>query len=170
MNEQEQAKAVQPGLSLPVWWYGHSWVVGVGGVYLVTVRGLRSLFCAQSQSAVWHQTGFVASLVQSVVPPVKWIANKDCWLRYYYRKQPENQSSKALRCCCSVTKSGPTCCDPMDCSMPGLLVPYRLPEFAQVHVNWIGDVIQPSHPLSSPSPLALNLSQHQSIFQALHIR
>ena len=53
--------------------------------------------------------------------------------------------------CCSVTKSCPTLRDPMDCSMPGSPVPHHLPEFAQVHVHWIGDTIQPSHPLL-PSP------------------
>ena len=56
-------------------------------------------------------------------------------------------------------------CDPVDCSMPGLLVRHQLPEFTQTHVHWVGDAIQPSHPLSSPSPLAFNLSQHQGLFQ-----
>ena len=56
--------------------------------------------------------------------------------------------------------------------MPGLPVHHQLPEFTQTHVHWIGDAIQPSHPLSSPSPPALNLSQHQvfSDESALHIR
>ena len=53
----------------------------------------------------------------------------------------------------------------MDCNTPGFPVHHRLPEFTQIHVNQIGDAIQPSHPLSSPSPLAFNLSQHQSLFQ-----
>ena len=53
----------------------------------------------------------------------------------------------------------------MDYSTPGLLVHYQLPDFSQTHVHWVGDAIQPSHPLSSPSPPALNLSQHQSLFQ-----
>ena len=52
----------------------------------------------------------------------------------------------------------------MDCSRPGLPVHHQLPELAQAHVHQIGDVIQPSHPLSSPSPPALNLSQHQGLF------
>ena len=56
-------------------------------------------------------------------------------------------------------------CDPMDCSTPGFPVRHFLPEFAQTHIHWVGDAIQPSHPLSSPSPLALNLSQHQGLFQ-----
>ena len=56
-------------------------------------------------------------------------------------------------------------CNPMDCNTSGFPVPHHLPEFAQVHVYWVGDAIQPSHPLSSPSPPAFNLSQHQGIFQ-----
>ena len=63
-----------------------------------------------------------------------------------------------------VTQSCPTLWDPMDCSMPGLPVHHQLPELTQIHVHWVGDAIQPSHPLLSPSP-AFNLSQHQSLFQ-----
>ena len=57
----------------------------------------------------------------------------------------------------------------MDCSMPGLPVHRQLPEFSQTHVHWVGDVIQPSHPLSSsPPPPAFSLSQHQGFFQWVH--
>ena len=62
----------------------------------------------------------------------------------------------------SLTQACLTHCDPMDCSMPGLPVLHQLPELAQTHVQWVSDAIQPSHPLSPPSPLALNLSQNQS--------
>ena len=65
----------------------------------------------------------------------------------------------------SVAQSCPTLCDPMDCSIPGLPVHHQLPEFTQTHVHWVGDAIQPSHPLSSPSPPTFNLSQHQGLFQ-----
>ena len=65
----------------------------------------------------------------------------------------------------SVTQTCPNLCDPMDCSTPGLPVHYQLPVFTQTHVHWVSDVIQPSHPLSSPSPPAFNLSQHQGLFQ-----
>ena len=58
-----------------------------------------------------------------------------------------------------------TFCDPMDCSTPGFPVFYHLPEFTQTHVHQVGDVIQPSHPMSSPSPPAFDLSQHQGLFQ-----
>ena len=65
----------------------------------------------------------------------------------------------------SVAQSCPTLCDPMDCSTPGLPVHHQLPEFIQTHVHWVGDAIQQSHPLSSPSPPAFNLSQHQGLFK-----
>jgi len=68
-------------------------------------------------------------------------------------------------CYCSVTQSWPTLCKPMDCSMPGFPVLSHLPELAQTHVHWVSDAIQPSPPLSSPSPPAFNLSQHQGLFQ-----
>ena len=64
-----------------------------------------------------------------------------------------------------VTQSYPTFCDPMDCSTPGFPVYHQLPEFTQTHVHWVSDAIQPSHPLSSPSPPAFNLSQHQGLFK-----
>ena len=64
----------------------------------------------------------------------------------------------------SVTQSCPTLCDPMNCSTPGLPVHHQLPE-PQTHVHRVGDAIQPSHPLPSPSRPALNLSQHQGLFQ-----
>ena len=65
----------------------------------------------------------------------------------------------------SVAQSCPTLCDPMNCSTPGLPVYHQLPEFTQTHVHRVGDAIQPSHPLSSPSPPAPNPSQHQGLFQ-----
>ena len=65
----------------------------------------------------------------------------------------------------SVAQSCPTLCDPMNRSMPGLPVHHQLPEFTQTHVHQVSDAIQPSHPLSSLSPLAPNPSQHQSLFQ-----
>ena len=64
----------------------------------------------------------------------------------------------------SVTQSCPTLCDPMDCSTPGLPVHHQLLEFTQTHVHWVGDAIQPSHPLLFPSSPAFNLSQHQGLF------
>ena len=65
---------------------------------------------------------------------------------------------------CLVAHSCPALCDPMDCSMPGFSVHHQLPEPAQTPVHRVNDVIQPSHPLSSPSPPLFNLSQHQGLF------
>ena len=65
----------------------------------------------------------------------------------------------------SVAQSCPTLFDSMDCSIPSLPVHHQLPEFTQTYVHWVSDTIQPSHPLSSPSPPAFNLSLHQGLFK-----
>ena len=65
----------------------------------------------------------------------------------------------------SVAQSSLTLCNLMDCSTSGLPVHHQLPELTQTHVHWVSDAIQLSHPLSSPSPPAFNLSQHQGLFQ-----
>ena len=80
---------------------------------------------------------------------MKWMIN-----HAYMRKPPSVQFS-------SVIQSSSTLCDSMNCGTPGLPVHHQLPEFTQTHVHRVGDAIQPSHPLSSPSPPALNFSQHQ---------
>ena len=67
-------------------------------------------------------------------------------------------------CCCSVAQLCLTLCHPVDCSTPGFPVLHYLPEFTQTHVHWVGDAIQPSHTLLSPSPPAFNLSQNQGLF------
>ena len=65
----------------------------------------------------------------------------------------------------SVAQSCLTLCDPMGCSTPDFPVHHQLPKLTQTHVHWVSDAIQPCHPLSSPSPPTLNLSQHQGLFQ-----
>ena len=65
----------------------------------------------------------------------------------------------------SVAQLCPTLCDSLNCSTPRLPVHHQLLEFTQTHVHWVGDAIQPSHPLLSPSPPAFNLSQHQGLFR-----
>ena len=78
-------------------------------------------------------------------------------------RQPES-----VTCVCiqfsSVAQLCPTLCAPMDCGTPGSPVHHQLPELAQTHVHQVGDAIQPSCPLTSPSPPAFNLSQHQGLF------
>ena len=66
-----------------------------------------------------------------------------------------------------IVQSCPTLCDPMNHSMPGIRVHHQLLEFTQTHVHQVSDAIQPSHPLSAPSP-APNPSQHQSLFQRVN--
>ena len=85
---------------------------------------------------------------------------------YLNKSNEKLQGSKSEHQFSSVIQSCPTLCDPMDCSTPGLPVLHHLLEPAQTHVHQVGDAIQPSHPLSSPSP-ALNLSQHQGLFQGV---
>ena len=77
--------------------------------------------------------------------------------RIHCNKEPVQFSSVIQLCL--------TLCDPMDCSTPGLPVHHQLAEFTQTHVHWVGDAIQPSHPLLSPSPTTFNLSKHQGLFQ-----
>ena len=78
------------------------------------------------------------------------------WEISWTEEPGELQSSQSVS---SVTQSFSTLCNPMDCSTPGFPVHHQLPELAQTHVYQVGDAIQPSHPLSSPSPPAFNLSQ-----------
>ena len=81
-------------------------------------------------------------------------------------KQQSTKAADNTHYCRSVAQSCLTLCDPMDCTTPNFPVLHYLPEFAQTHVHWVGDAIQPSHPLSSaPSPPVPNPSQHQSLFQ-----
>ena len=90
--------------------------------------------------------------------------------KYNLNKVPLPLFTKCC-CCCSVTKSHPTLLNPVDCSTPGFRVLHHLPEFTQICVHWVGDTIQPSHPLSFPSPPALKLSPHQVFIKmALHIK
>ena len=86
---------------------------------------------------------------------------KSNWFCVLNRSLPNRVEMKFS---CLVTQSCPTLCDPMDCSMPGFPVLHPLPELAQTHIHWVSDAIQPSHPLSSPSP-GFNLSHYQDLFQ-----
>ena len=81
---------------------------------------------------------------------------------------PTELSGKSIVQISSVSQSCQTLCDPMDCSMPGFPVQHQLLELAQTHVHRVSDAIHPFHPLSSPSPPAFNLSQHQGLFQGVN--
>ena len=74
-------------------------------------------------------------------------------------------SDLAAAAAAAVIKSCPTLCNPMDCGTPGFPVLHYLPELTQTHIHWIGEAMQPSHPLSPSSPPVFDLSQHQDLFQ-----
>ena len=96
--------------------------------------------------------------VHSQVLKSRVLLQDDIWWLHILRERGWTQfSSVALSCL--------TLCDPLNCSTPGLPVHHQIPEFTQTHTHWIGDAVQPSHPLFSPSPPALNVSQHQGLFQ-----
>ena len=107
----------------------------------------------------------VAQLVKN--SPTMW----ETWVRSLGWEDPPEKGKAALssvlawRELSSVAQSCQTICDPLDCSTQGLPVHHQLLELAQTHVHRIGDAIQSSHPLSSPSPPAFNLSQHQGLFK-----
>ena len=95
--------------------------------------------------------------------PVPWDIVRDEWDEAC--KKPSNHKCSVNIQFSSVAQSCPTLCDSMDCSTPGLPVHHQHPELTQTPAHWVGDAIQPSHPLSSPSPPAFNLFQHQGLFQ-----
>ena len=92
----------------------------------------------------------------------KWAESSECQVR------GQDQSYTALWPLVQLSSVAQSCltpCAPMGCSTPAFPVHRELPEFTQIHVNWVGDAIQSSHPLSSPTPPAFNLSQHQGLFR-----
>ena len=91
-----------------------------------------------------------------------WWIERPCVLQFMGSQRVEHDWATELN---SVIQLCPTLWNPMDCRMPGLPVHHQLPEFTQTHVRQVGDIIQPSHPLSSPSPPSFNFSQHQGLFQ-----
>ena len=102
----------------------------------------------------------VADSCWRMAKPIQYCKVISLQLNKFKLKNNNNQFS-------SVPQSCPTLCDPMDYSMPGFNVHHQLLELAQTHVYWIGDAIQPSHPLSSPSPSTFNLAQYQGLFQCV---
>ena len=118
---------------------------GEGEPTLLRISPVARIICLNSKSG--HSLCFSASLLAvRLAPGTSWV----------------HFSSVQFS---SVAQSCPTLCNPMNRSTPGLPVHHQLPEFTQTHVHQVGDTIQPSHPLSSPSPPAPNPSQHQSLFQ-----
>ena len=134
------------------------WTVGKGGNWWISQEGflenclsidVLGTFNQQQTALMWTRTlGPVPSHTKFLlIIPILWHFSKCLW-------GPPLLFS--LYVC-------PTLCNPMDCSTPGLPVHHQLPEFTQNHVHWVGDAIQLSYPLPSPSPPAFNLSQHQGL-------
>ena len=119
---------------------------------------------AVSFSKAWKWKVKVKSLSRVQLSATPWTAAYQAPPSMGFSRQ-EYWSGVPLPSPCSVTKSCPNLCDPMDCSTPGFPVLHCLLEFAHTHVHWVGDAIQPSHPLLPSSPPTLNLSQHQGLFQ-----
>ena len=132
----------------------------------VKVAQLCPTFCNSS----WNSPGQNArvdscSLLQGIFPSQGSNPGLLHCRQILYQLSHQGMVPKLQCCFSSVAQSCPALCDPMDCSMPGFPVPSQTPEATQTHVHWVGDAIQPSHPLLSPSPPAPNPSQHQGLFQ-----
>ena len=127
----------------------------------VTYRyGPRDCHTEWSKSDRERQISYAISYVWNRKAGYKWT-----YLQNRNRVTECRKQAYGCYCCfCSVSKSCITFCEPTDYSTPGFPVPHHLPEFAQLHVHWISDAIQPSHLLSPSSPSPFNLSQHQALF------
>ena len=133
-----------------------------GGQQAAIVRGRASASCLRGRAV--ERRGprrLLATLSRGQVPSEGFASGKGAREE---ATSPQKASADSVQFS-SVAQSCPTLCDPMNRSTPGLPVHHKLPEFTQTQVHRVSDAIQPSHPLSSPSPPAPNPSQHQSLFQ-----
>ena len=135
---------------------------------------LRCVLCPVCYLEVWGFPAAFLLLITGLIP--LWSESKHCMifilLSFLTCVLSSKMQSILVNVLCelsvefsSVAQLCPTLCDPMSSSTPVLPVHHQLPEFTQTYVHQVGDAIQPSHPLSSPSPPAPNPSQHQSLFQ-----
>ena len=110
--------------------------------------------------AIWVLRPLILRCIKKeVLHNIKW--REGPFLTSAWQKQkPQREGGPSW-----TTQSCPTLCDPIACSTPGFPVHHQLPELTQTHVHQVSDAIQPSHPLSCSSPPAVNLSQHQGLFQ-----
>ena len=113
-------------------------------------------------SRIWNTHNV---LILAIIPGVRYTKMMVPYPKEFLEEQYSHFSQFTIVQFSSVAQSCLTLCDPMNRSTPGLPVHHHLPEFTQTHVHRVCDAIQPSHPLSSPSPPAPNPSQHQSLFQ-----
>ena len=121
-------------------------------------------FHFRSSNAVFYTASVILFLCAKIEPP-KLMAPHSLFKHHTLSLMPISAPPFSPISSCSVTQLHPNLCNLLDCSVPGLPVPHLLLELAHVHVHWIRDDIQPSHPLMTSSPSALSLSQHQGLFQ-----
>ena len=163
---------------------GRSGVPGVWGMHIISFSRYSTFsklaepiyipacseweFSCFTSSTTFHTTSFFFLIRQGCH---KYEAISHCNFNLHFPMTNKLSTLLCLSTICipsvqfsSVTQSHPTLCSLMDYSMPSLPVHHKLPEFIQTHVHWIGNAIQSSHPLLSPSPPAFNLSQHQGLF------
>ena len=135
-------------------------------------RILNIVLCALQYTRLWSMWSvwlvFCDCGFQSVCPLMekdKRLMEASWWQRLTAGETGSYSNGRGRAQFSSVAQSCPTLCNPMNRSTPGLPVHHKLLEFTQTHVHRVSDAIQPSHPLSSPSPPDPNPSQHQSLFQ-----
>ena len=122
---------------------------------------------SDTTEATWQQLGSSSDVSKKWLPAVCPSKSGPCFLHLPIpRAQTKTGVQQVLsQSVSSVAQLCLTLCDPVDCSTPGLPAHHQIPESTQTHVHRVGDAIQPSHPLSSPSPPTFNLFQHQGLFQ-----
>ena len=118
---------------------------------------LRKIGFRQKHLKILKMSVYLLTSFHRVPQATVWISLKT------ERGMPLQQGTELLSSVQSLSRV--RLCNPMDCSTPGFPVLHQLLELAQTHVHWVGDAIQPSYPLSSPSPPVFSLSQHQGLFQ-----
>ena len=111
-----------------------------------------------AKSSTTKISSLLSNRLRYMLERVLWLMSTNCQIF-------QNFLNVLWHCSVQFIQSCLTLCDPMHRSTPGLPAHHQLPEFTHTHVHWVSDAIQPSHPLSSPSPPAPNPSQHQSLFQ-----
>ena len=149
-------------LLCPLNWQAGSLLVGPTGKtkakkYSTVIHSLEKLKSMQYKSAIRNVIKFSKTIFQGWFRFTEKLGGK-CRVFIEGLSQHMHQYSSAAQSCLTL-------CNPMNCSTPGLPVHHQLPKFTQTNVHWVCDVIQLSHPLSSPSPPAPNPSQHQDLFQ-----
>jgi len=172
---KDKKMAFNPGW-LRVWrnrhdhsWWRLNWYIFRGNSILsseilVYICVCVSVFVYIQQLVQWFHLGIYP--VETICTSAKIYVRTYSFLSCLEEKQETKEQPKhPSKGCCSVAQSCPTLCDSVDCSTPGFPVLHCLPEIDHLHVHWVVDAIQPSHPVLPSSLLTFNLSQPQGLFQ-----